>query len=95
MTVTRVPKGKYFTDVIRKRPLRTRIRTDSELIEGVIHIHPDNRPLDEINKTERFLAVTDAVINLAGEEVRADFIAVNVKKIVWVQPLEDQGATNE
>jgi hypothetical protein len=95
MTVTLGPKGKYFTDVIRKRPLRARIRTECELIEGFIYIHPDKRPLDEINETKNFLAVTDAVIKSAGEEERADFIAVNINKIVLIQPLEAEGDANE
>lgn len=89
MNISRGPKGKYFTDVIRKRPLRARIRTQKELIEGVIHIHPDRRPLDEINEADGFLAVTEATIHLEGEEILADFIAVNISGILWVQPLEE------
>ena len=95
MTVTRGPKGKYFTDVIRKKPLRARIRTQKDLIEGVIHIHPDKRPLDEINEAEGFLAVTEAVIYLDDQEIRSDFVAVNLDGILWVQPLDEVGDDHE
>ncbi|MFP3854215.1 MAG: hypothetical protein ACLFWD_07985 [Anaerolineales bacterium] len=95
MTVTRSRKGKYFTDVIRKRPIRARLRTREDLIEGTIHVHPDRRPLDELNETKGFVAVTNAIIKSGGEEIKADFLAINLDQILWVQPLENKGVDRD
>jgi hypothetical protein len=95
MTVTRGPKGKYFTEVIRKKPFQARIQTSKELIEGTIHVHPERRPLDEINEVGSFLAVTQATIYATEGELEADFIAVNVDQIVWLQPLQEAGDFDE
>lgn len=95
MTVTRGRRGKYFTEVVRKRPLRARLRTKDDLIEGTIHIDPQKRTLDELNEQTGFLAVTEAVIDAGDQEILADFLAVNKSQIVWVQPLEDLGDEND
>ena len=91
MTVARGRRGKYFTDVVRKRPLRARLRTLDDVIEGTIHIDPEKRTLDELNEQTGFLAVTEAVIQASGEKISADFIALNKSQIVWVQPLDELG----
>ena len=95
MEVNRDRKGKYFTDVIRKHPLRARLRTADDLIEGTIHIHPNRRPLDELNESTGFIAVTEASVHALGKQYEAEFIALNVDRILWMQPLEEEGADHD
>lgn len=87
MTVRKGPKGKYFTDVIRKTPMRAMIRTANEVITGTIHIHPEHRTLDALNERDDFLAVTDAEIESGTGIIKADFVAVNKTHIIWVNPV--------
>lgn len=95
MKVRQGPKGKYFTDVVRKIPMRVTIRTANEVIQGDIHIHPDRRALDELNHAEGFLAVTDAVVESNGETTQVDFIAVNKAHIHWVNPVGEWEASDD
>ena len=91
MTVRKGPKGKYFTDVVRKTQVRASIRTVHEMIHGTIHIHPERRPLDALNENGGFLAVTDAEIEVGSEIIETGFVAVNKAHIIWVNPVEGNG----
>jgi len=91
MTVRKSPKGKYFTDVVRKTPIRASIRTAHEVIVGTIYVHQKQRTLDALNELDDFLAVTDAEIEAVSDTVKTDFVAVNKAHIVWVHPVEDAG----
>jgi len=54
--------------------------------------HPNRLRLkDELNGQERFLAVTDAVVNdLQNNQLyQAGFLAVNVDQIIWIIPQGD------
>ncbi len=84
-------RGKIFTDVIRKTPVKAEICTHDALIRGTIHVHPDRRVSDELNADELFLAVTDAQIRDSDGDRSIPFIAVNKRNIYWVIPQEDQG----
>ncbi len=81
-------KGKYFTDVISKDVERATIQTLTVRIVGDVHVRPGVRLKDEINKGERFIAVTRArVFNARGEEIyQSDFLAVNLDQVVWISP---------
>ncbi|MEN8172237.1 MAG: hypothetical protein ABFS03_05095 [Chloroflexota bacterium] len=84
-------KGKYFTDVITKDPLPATIQTLTVRIKGQVHVRIQERLKDELNRPEKFIAVTDAVVtNTRGEVVyRTDFMAVNREHILWLSPDED------
>ncbi|MBI3159378.1 MAG: hypothetical protein HYZ26_07255 [Chloroflexi bacterium] len=92
MTLEYDDKGKIFTEVISKQPLAVVIQTGVHRIEGVVHIRPQERLKDELDRPERFLAVTDAVIyDLAGQEVgRSAFLAVRREAIHWVLEQEEE-----
>jgi predicted esterase YcpF (UPF0227 family) len=81
-------KGKIFTDVVTKIPLRVTIQTATHSVRGKIHIRPDERLKAELDRDEPFLAVTDATILGADGSTlhRADFLAVRRDQIVWVLP---------
>jgi hypothetical protein len=84
------PKGKFFTAVVHKRPIAAKIQTPTHLIEGNLHVHPDDRVSDELNREEPFLAVTDArLLGSDGREVdRTAFISINKKHIIWLAPAD-------
>jgi hypothetical protein len=84
-------KGKIFTQVVAKQPIRVVIQTIQQTIRGLIHIRPGMRIKDELNNEERFLAVTDAVLknNGSDEEENCGFLVVNVDHIIWIMPQED------
>ncbi len=81
-------KGKIFTEVVTKKPLPAIVQTATHLIRGNIHIHPDERLKDELDRDEPFLAITEArVLGADGEPVyHTDFLAVQRSQIVWVMP---------
>jgi hypothetical protein len=88
-------KGKIYTDVVTKTPIEVLIRTNEELIRGKVHIRPQDRLKEELDKPEIFLAVTDAkVLDENGiEKYKTNFIAINRSHIIWLIPLNDlQGA---
>jgi hypothetical protein len=81
-------KGKYFTDIISKSTVSAIIQTTTHRIEGFIHIRLDGRLKDELDRSETFLAVTDAkVLNSEGGVLyQVDFLSVSRHQIVWVIP---------
>lgn len=84
------PRGKYFTDVVRKDPQQVVISTNFGRIQGLIHVHPDHRLLDEINEGPPFIAITDARIERINDVVETDFLALNRSQVLWVVPVEDE-----
>ncbi len=84
-------KGKVFTEVVSKRPVQVVIQTVQNTIRGTIHVRPDFRVKDELNGTDGFMAVTDAVVfNSLNEELyRTAFLVVNTNHIIWVIPEEE------
>jgi hypothetical protein len=81
-------RGKIFTKVISKVPVRVIIQTSMQLIRGNIHVKPEERLSDELNLEEEFLPVTNAVIySLEGQILyEANFISINRTQIIWVLP---------
>lgn len=83
-------KGKIFTPVVTKKPVSVIIQTTSHRIQGCVHIKPDERLKDSLERDEQYLAVTDAVIFDGQQELyRANFITINQAQIVWIIPADD------
>lgn len=86
-------KGKIFTQVITKNPVDVIIQTTHHKIIGKIHIRPSDRLIDELNKADRFIAVTDATIYIPGSEndvyYESEFLTVNCDQIIWMLPLNE------
>ena len=84
-------KGKIFTNVVTKKPVKTVIQTAMHIIHGKVHIRPDDRLKDEVNQSEPFIAVTDAIIfSTDGKELyRCNFLALNLTQIIWLIPEEE------
>jgi len=84
-------KGKIFTEVIKKRPVDVHIQVSNHLIRGKFHIRLNERIKDELDKSDTFIALTDAgIYDLKGELIyNCSFITVNRQDIVWLFQDED------
>ena len=84
-------KGKFFTQVITKTPIPVIIQMPVHRVEGNIHIRPDERIKDEIDRTDQFLPVTEAVIYNPDGTIFASthFIALNRNQINWILPVDE------
>ncbi len=83
--------GKYFTDVIPKRPVEVLIQTTHQLLRGFIHVRPDYRLKDEIDEPGKSLAVTDVTIYTHDGTAlyHTKFLALSRTQIVWIIPYEE------
>lgn len=91
-------KGKIFTNIVTKEPVKVIIQTSIHKIDGFVHVRPDDRIKDEINQDERFLAVTEATIYANDGTVlnKVEFLAVNREQIIWMYPINtDEKNTEE
>ena len=81
----------YSNDKIEKVAITVIIQTSTNIITGDIYVRPMNRLIDEMNDTDKFLAVTDAVVYEASGKVRfrTACLTVNFDNIVLIIPKED------
>lgn len=88
MSIEYNDKGKYFTDVISKASIPAVIQTVTHRIEGFIHVRSGERVKSELDRSELFLAVTDAKVFAADGSIfyEASFMSVSRSQIVWVIP---------
>lgn len=80
-------KGKIFTEVIQKQPVRVIIQTRNNRILGTLHKRSDNRVIDKLNKEEAFIPLTNVVImdvDGKNELLKNDFLALNRREIIWL-----------
>jgi hypothetical protein len=92
VTIEYDDKGKYFTNIVSKNGIPATIQTQMHLIQGYIHVKADERVIDELNKAEPFLAVTDAhLFDADGNEIMAsNFVTINRSHIIWLVPDEEK-----
>jgi hypothetical protein len=95
MTIHFDEKGKFFTNIISKEAVSTVIQTLTHRVRGKVYVRPEERLKDEVNQSEQFLAVTDAVIYDSSntEVLKVRFLAINRDHIVWLAP-EDELSEN-
>lgn len=84
-------KGKFFTNIVSKKPIHVIIQTIHDRIDGEIHVRPNDRFKDALETDERFLAVTNAqIIDPAGRvALKAKFLSVRLSQIIWITPQEE------
>jgi len=92
MTIEYDEKGKFYTDVVTKMPIAAVIQTSTHLVRGFVHIRQGERLKNELEKDEKFLAVTNAVIHDMDDKVlfSSPFMAVQRAQIVWIMPVEGE-----
>ena len=90
MSVRYDDKGKFFTDVITKDPVPSIVQTLVSRIQGNLYVRLSDRVTDELNRDDKFLAVTDAEIyDLQGQKIYdAEFMLVNSDQVIWILPDE-------
>jgi hypothetical protein len=84
-------RGKFFTDIIRKEPVRALVQVPGYMIRGYMYVHPEKRVKDELDEVGDFVPITDAeVSDLAGNVIyRTAFIAVGKAQVLFVIPIDD------
>ena len=94
MTIEYDEKGKFYTDVVRKIPVPAVIQTTTHLVRGSIYIRQGERLKNELERDEKFLAVTHATVHGSEDQVifTSAFIALQRAQIVWLMPAEEEGA---
>jgi hypothetical protein len=95
MTIEYDEKGKFYTDIVRKLPVSAVIQTVTHLVRGFVHVIQGERLKNELERDEKFLAVTDASIFGVDDKVlfTTSFMAIQRSQIVWVMPAD--GETGE
>jgi len=90
-------KGKLFTDVVLKKTVPALIQTITHRIHGDVHVRPDERLVDEMNRAERFLAVTNAIVfDARGQKIYStSFMTLNSKEIIWLIPDDELTGEHE
>jgi len=84
-------KGKIFTQVISKRPVSVIVQTSKHRLQGTLHVRPSERIIDELNMSQKFVALTDGqILDESGEALHQfSFLSVNLEQIVWVIPADE------
>jgi hypothetical protein len=87
-------KGKFYTDIVAKVGVPAMIQTVTHRISGLIHLRPDERVSDALDRDEGFLPVTGAIIFGSQGEIlfQAEFLSVRREQIVWLIPQENPPA---
>ena len=91
-------KGKIFTDVLRKHAVAVIIQTTSNRILGNIHVRPEERIKDELDRPEPTLAITNASIyDSTGKSLiyKTQFLAIQKNNLVWVLPENEKIPGNQ
>jgi hypothetical protein len=90
MTIEYDDKGKFFTDIITKDVVPVTIQTVTHRIDGCIHVRTGERVKDELDRDEKFLAVTEATVYAPDGKalLECKFMSIQRAQIVWVVPDE-------
>jgi len=92
MTIHYDEKGKFYTDIISKKSIPSIIQTTHDRVEGMVHIRRGERLSDELERENKFLAVTEARIFNAENipTYSSSFLSVAKDNIVWIFPVNGE-----
>ena len=85
-------KGKIFTTVISKVPVKVLIQLSTNQVKGEIHVRRDGRLKDELDSANKYVAVTNATIlsqDGTKELTQCNFLSINNSQIIWIIPEEE------
>jgi hypothetical protein len=84
-------KGKYYTRHVSKQSVAVTARVGDSMVQGTVHLAPDNRLKDELNGGETFIAFTNAQVwevNGAQPLYSTEVLMINKGQIAWIFPRE-------
>lgn len=92
MTIEYDEKGKFYTDVVKKLPISAVIQTSTHLVRGMIHVRQGERLKNELERDEKFLAVTHAAVHDVDGQIlfTSPFMAILRSQIVWLMPVDEE-----
>lgn len=82
-------KGKIFTTIVSKLPVKVLIQLPTNQVQGEIHVRRDGRLKDELDSANKYIAVTNATIfsqDGKNELTQCKFLSVNNSQIIWIIP---------
>lgn len=82
-------KGKIFTTIVSKKPVKVLIQLPTNQVQGEIHVRRDGRLKDELDSANKYIAVTNATIfTQDGTKTlsQCKFLSVNNSQIIWIIP---------
>ena len=90
MSIEYDEKGKFYTDIVKKLPVSAVIQTATHLVRGLIHVRQGERLKNELERDERFIAVTNATVHGVDDQIlfSAPFLAIQYAQIVWIMPAD-------
>ena len=91
-------KGKFYTARVSKETAPVVIATATNIIHGAMHVLRDSRLKDELNNSERFVAITNAEVFDLSDQTRlynSEVLLLNKDRIVWVMPQEESPTADE
>jgi hypothetical protein len=90
-------KGKIFTPVVSKKKIEVVVQTTTHRMIGFLHIQPETRMKDELDKSTQFIAFTDArVIDENGKELNfTNFLLINRDHVIWIIPVSEMKSITE
>ena len=94
MTIEYDEKGKFYTDIVKKLPVSAVIQTTTHLVRGSIYVRQGERLKNELERDEKFLAVTHATIHGTDDQIlfTSPFMALQRAQIVWLMPVAEEDA---
>ncbi len=78
--------------MVKKEPKRVIIYIDNYKIEGYMYLIPGGRIVDEFNKSNQFIPLTDCIIydNSTSLEIdRINFMVVNKNRTTLIFPIDE------
>jgi hypothetical protein len=89
--LARNPVLNFYSDKVRKIAVSVIIKTNDHIITGDLYTRPMNRVIDELITSDKFLALTDAVVYEKSGAVRfrTEFMTINRDQVVFIIPKED------
>ncbi len=82
-------KGKIFTTIVSKLPVKVLIQLSTNQVKGEIHVRRDGRLKDELDSATKYIAVTNAtILSVDGSQVitNTKFLSVSNSQIIWIIP---------
>ena len=92
MTIEYDEKGKFYTDIVKKLPVSSVIQTATHLVRGLVHVRQGERLKNELERDEKFIAVTNATVHGVDDQIlfSAQFLAIQCTQIVWIMPADEE-----